>query len=82
MAGAVFRVRRRVLGLRLSAARDAFAVLGAVLDIIDEELERDAEFSYTRPINPDQTTTKIDEAHNLAYPECVKHGCKKHPFVL
>lgn len=59
MPGAIFRVRSRIkknLSLVAMSAEEA-GVFQRVLDMIDEELERDAEFEFTRPMNPDPVTT-------------------------
>lgn len=59
MPGAIFRVRSRIkksLSLVAMSAEEA-EVFRRVLSMIDEELERDAEFEFTRPMNPDPITT-------------------------
>ena len=82
MPGAVYRIRKRVSGLPGRHSPTVGPLIARVLNIIDEEIERDAEFQFTQKMNPDPVSAQVDEAHAIAYPDCVKQGCAKHPFVL
>ena len=53
MSVAAWRIRKRIR--KLAETQDALLV-DEVLNIIDEELEAEAERQYTRPINPDPAT--------------------------
>lgn len=64
MPGAVYRIRKRVSGLPGRHSPTVGPLIARVLGIIDEEIERDAEFQFTQKINPDTVTTQAKELKN------------------
>lgn len=57
MSVAAYAARKRIQNLRENATvRSNIVLLDQCLVILDEEIEREAEREFTRPMNPDPVT--------------------------
>lgn len=62
MSNAAWRTRKRVAALSTAPAQGrlgAYVPVSGVLDIIDDELEREAEQQFTRPISQQAEQSKM-----------------------
>lgn len=61
MSAAAYRIRKRIVALRDEQGVQTFInLLDDVIDLIDEELEREAEHRFTRPITSTAGYTTLD----------------------